>query len=486
MESRRLEEQENIQTVNKPEFIFEINDEMPIMHTTTKEDIKNLESNVVKRIMDHLKPIIERFIKVSDSKSSCTIFEDSDTTNKIYSKDDEDLAYENELLKIKLEEKEKENKLLRNEVLDMNKLLEAKVQTSSYDFKTPTKEDLFASNNHLLTTSFPVPENNEIPNGNITINSDNILNNNSILSVQEISFVPQITKNLVTPTVKEYLPQHSSNKNTFRVEEKTTFKSSTLVAAKVYKDDPKETNTVQEIYSKFKSTRLVTSKKDKADTVIVEITGENKSIENNNNDVEFIEKNNKEQIKGQQKSDVSKEIRKEGDKQQSEVKNKHHWPKGTCVVAGDSMLEGIDERKMSSKRLIKVRKFPGATIDDMQHYLVPILEKKPDHIILHVGTNDAINHEGREIVDKLLKLKLFISEKLPNTNVIISKPILRVDAKKPEAVVSDVNIILNELSIDMIENKNLEKSHLNGKGLHLNRKGILLFAKNLIDGIRKL
>lgn len=150
------------------------------------------------------------------------------------------------------------------------------------------------------------------------------------------------------------------------------------------------------------------------------------------------------------------------------------------------MLEGFDERKMSSKRLIKVRKFPGATIDDMQHYLVPILEKKPDHIILHVGTNDAINHEGREIVDKLLKLKLFISEKLPNTNVIISKPILRVDAKKPEAVVSDVNIILNELSIDMIENKNLEKSHLNGKGLHLNRKGILLFAKNLIDGIRKL
>ena len=33
---------------------------------------------------------------------------------------------------------------------------------------------------------------------------------------------------------------------------------------------------------------------------------------------------------------------------------------------GDSMIAGIDERKMSSKRLIKVR-----------YLLVPILEKKP-------------------------------------------------------------------------------------------------------------
>ena len=33
---------------------------------------------------------------------------------------------------------------------------------------------------------------------------------------------------------------------------------------------------------------------------------------------------------------------------------KHNWPKGTCVVNGDSMVAGIDECKMSSKHLIKV------------------------------------------------------------------------------------------------------------------------------------
>ena len=64
----------------------------------------------------------------------------------------------------------------------------------------------------------------------------------------------------------------------------------------------------------------------------------------------------------------------------------HTWPKGSCLVIGDSMLEDLDERKMSSKRVVKVRKFPGATTDDMYHYLMPLLQKQPDNVILHHGT----------------------------------------------------------------------------------------------------
>ena len=46
-------------------------------------------------------------------------------------------------------------------------------------------------------------------------------------------------------------------------------------------------------------------------------------------------------------------------KTEEENKNriKHSWPKGTCVLTGDSMVVSIDESKMSSKRLIKVRSF---------------------------------------------------------------------------------------------------------------------------------
>ena len=95
-------------------------------------------------------------------------------------------------------------------------------------------------------------------------------------------------------------------------------------------------------------------------------------------------------------------------KTEEENKNgiRRSWPRGTCVIIGDSMVAGIDERKMSSKHLIKVRSFPGATCSDMYHYLVPILERKPDHVILHVGAT--------EIVGKLLEFKSFIVRTITN------------------------------------------------------------------------
>ena len=127
-------------------------------------------------------------------------------------------------------------------------------------------------------------------------------------------------------------------------------------------------------------------------------------------------------------------------KTKEENKNgiKHSWPKGTCVVIGDSMFAGIDERKMSSKRLIKVSSFLGATCSDMYHYLVPILEKKTDHVILHVGTNDVAHYEGTEIVDKLLELKSFIVEQLPTAHVVISHPITRTDSKHLARKIGDI------------------------------------------------
>ena len=43
-----------------------------------------------------------------------------------------------------------------------------------------------------------------------------------------------------------------------------------------------------------------------------------------------------------------------------------------------------------------------------------------------------------------------------------------------------------KLQIHMIENGNINSNHLSNRGIHLNGKGVLQFAKNLIEGIRKL
>ena len=59
------------------------------------------------------------------------------------------------------------------------------------------------------------------------------------------------------------------------------------------------------------------------------------------------------------------------------------WPSGTCAIVGDSMINGIDEKRLSQKfGNVKVFHFSGARIEDLNHYIVPIIKNKPDYLIL--------------------------------------------------------------------------------------------------------
>ena len=93
------------------------------------------------------------------------------------------------------------------------------------------------------------------------------------------------------------------------------------------------------------------------------------------------------------------------------------WKKGTVLIVGDSVVSGLRESKMSFRRNIKVRFFPGARIQDMYYYLVPLLRKRPDKIILHVGTNDAPHIKTDVMLDKL---KCLIWKTLPFVKTILS------------------------------------------------------------------
>ena len=110
---------------------------------------------------------------------------------------------------------------------------------------------------------------------------------------------------------------------------------------------------------------------------------------------------------------------------------KHAWPAGTCLIVGDSILTGIDEKRLSrNNQVVKVRDFRGATIDDLKHHLVPLLKKKPEHIILHIGTNDAVSKTSRQILDELLQLKQYVINTLPTYRLIVSRPTIRTDSDK--------------------------------------------------------
>ena len=80
--------------------------------------------------------------------------------------------------------------------------------------------------------------------------------------------------------------------------------------------------------------------------------------------------------------------------------------------------------------------------------LVPILERKPDHVIFHVGTINVAYDEGTEIVDKLLELKSFIAEQLPTTHLVISHPITVTDSKHLAMKIGDIQSHVRKLKID--------------------------------------
>ena len=144
----------------------------------------------------------------------------------------------------------------------------------------------------------------------------------------------------------------------------------------------------------------------------------------------------------------------------SPKQTKHTWPAGTCVIVGGSIITGIDEKRFSKNRLVKVHDFRGATLADINHHIIPILKKKPDVIILHAGTNDSVSRTSHEILDDLLQLKSAITKTLPNCQVIFSQPTLRVDNGMAALTLHCRNEHFSELNLDAVNNSNIKVKHI--------------------------
>ena len=99
----------------------------------------------------------------------------------------------------------------------------------------------------------------------------------------------------------------------------------------------------------------------------------------------------------------------------------HLWSKNTILIAGTSMIDGINKKRISTNfKSIKVRSFSGGTIDDMFFELTPLLRKKPAALDLNVDTNNLSNETSFQIDDKLLNFVHFVKENNANCHVVLS------------------------------------------------------------------
>ncbi len=125
-------------------------------------------------------------------------------------------------------------------------------------------------------------------------------------------------------------------------------------------------------------------------------------------------------------------------------------------------------------RTKKVKSFSGATVNDMEDYLKPVLRKEPNKIILHVGTNDLKSVPANRVAEGIANLGTQIKEESPATSIVISSILPRSDNADLSAKALEVNRLTKSICSKnkwgFIEHKTVNKSCLNSRGLHLNNK----------------
>ena len=168
--------------------------------------------------------------------------------------------------------------------------------------------------------------------------------------------------------------------------------------------------------------------------------------------------------------------------------------KKSVFILGDSMVKKVNgfylTKDIKHKFLVKVRSFSSAKTRCMYDHAKPtIREVNPEHIILHVGTNDLNSEETASQISNSI-IDLANSLKNETNSIHVSLIVPRNDNSN-----NKVNEVNNRL-INMCEQRNIKiinhsdtidrSRHLNESHLHLNRYGTVEFAKNFQNFLCKL
>jgi lysophospholipase L1-like esterase len=174
-----------------------------------------------------------------------------------------------------------------------------------------------------------------------------------------------------------------------------------------------------------------------------------------------------------------------------ETKQTYHHPRPNVAIVGDSMLKHINPtqlRRSTRSFNTQIKTFPGAKVSDMEYYVKPTLARTPDHLILHVGTNDVRQSTPQEITNAISMLGQQIKKELPTTNLAISEVITRNDDPSLNTKITELNTKLSQVCTNnkwkIITHRNISSEHLNPYGLHLSKQGTAKLAQNFTNYLK--
>ena len=129
------------------------------------------------------------------------------------------------------------------------------------------------------------------------------------------------------------------------------------------------------------------------------------------------------------------------------------------------------------------RPSPEQTCSDMEHYINPIIAKKPNHVILHCGKNDLMDSNPEDIAEEIKDLAIKVTKN--KINCTVSSLIMRMDRDLNEKNLltnKKLKALLASEKINFITDNNITQTHLNR--LHLNKRGDAALVYNFIETIR--
>ena len=168
--------------------------------------------------------------------------------------------------------------------------------------------------------------------------------------------------------------------------------------------------------------------------------------------------------------------------------------KTSTLITGDSLIGRINRKQITQQidrdnEIVIVNKHPGATTDEINHYVSYQLNKhKPDNLVVVAGTNDVLKMKNEgvinefEIAKKIVKIgitaknagvkQVFLSSLMPMTGRYWTNMIARIN---------------NLLSIECIkygfhymDNSDISVHHLSRDGIHLNFYGSIILKMNIL------
>ena len=197
-----------------------------------------------------------------------------------------------------------------------------------------------------------------------------------------------------------------------------------------------------------------------------------------------------------QENKRTKDIKKKNQKQTNDNAhtNNGNKIKKTVYILGDSMIKKLNgyllTKKIKHKHLVKVRAFSGAKVSCMRDYANPTLRDiNPEHIILHVGTNDLTSEKTASQISRSI-IELGTSLKNDTNTVSISAIVPRSDKLDNKATEVNNRLVLmcQERNISFLSHSDIidPSKHLNESKLHFNRQGMRVFAENISGFLTKL